>query len=185
VSPSQPEVEVRRSRRRTRTVSAFREGGKIVVAIPARMSRAQEREWVSRMVAQLEKKEARRKPSDAQLEDRARELSARYLGGRAKPSSVQWSTRQNRRWGSCSPADRSIRLSARLQGMPEWVVDYVLVHELVHLLHANHDAAFWAEVSRFPHLERAKAFLEGVDWAERSGRAGSAGGEEPEAEALW
>ena len=165
---SAPEVEARRSKRRTRTVSAFREDGRIVVAIPARMTRAQEREWVARMVAQLERKEARRKPTDLQLEERAADLNRRYLGGRAVPSSVQWSGRQRKRWGSCTPADRSIRLSTRLHGMPAWVVDYVLVHELTHLLHANHDADFWAEVAKFPHHERAKAFLDGVSWADQN-----------------
>lgn len=163
-----PEVEVRRSKRRTRTVSAFREGGRIVVAIPARMTRAQEREWVARMVAQLQRKEARRRPTDLELEERAADLSRRYLDGRAVPGSVQWSGRQRKRWGSCTPADRSIRLSTRLQGMPAWVVDYVLVHELTHLLHAHHDADFWAEVARFPHHERAKAFLDGVSWADQN-----------------
>ncbi|MFZ1288398.1 MAG: metal-dependent hydrolase, partial [Candidatus Phosphoribacter sp.] len=44
--PGQPEVEVRRSTRRTRTVSAFREAGRVVVVIPARMTRADERTWV-------------------------------------------------------------------------------------------------------------------------------------------
>lgn len=165
---SNPDVEVRRSARRTRTVTAFREGGRIVVAVPARLSRAEEREWVDRMVAQLQRKEARRRPSDAALAERARLLSERYLDGRAHPSSVQWSARQQRRWGSCSPDDRSIRISARLKGVPEWVLDYVLVHELAHLLHADHDAAFWAAVGRYPHTERAKAFLEGVEWAERT-----------------
>ncbi len=149
-------------------MSAFREGGRIVVAIPARLSRAEEREWVARMVAQLERKEAARRPSDHQLVQRAAELNAQYLDGRAVPTSVQWSRRQNKRWGSCTPSARSIRLSSRLQGMPSWVVDYVLLHELNHLLHRNHDAAFWAELARYPHHERAKAFLEGVDWAERA-----------------
>lgn len=163
-----PEIEVRRSKRRTRTVSAFREGDRIVVAIPARMTRAQEREWVATMVARLQRKEAKRKPSDTDLEKRAAELNRRYLAGRAVPASVQWSSRQRKRWGSCTPIDRSIRLSTRLQGMPAWVVDYVLVHELTHLLHAHHDAEFWAEVARYPHVERAKAFLEGVSWADQS-----------------
>lgn len=179
MSRAEPEIEVRRSRRRTKTVSAFREGGRIVVAIPARLSRKEEREWVARMVAQLERKEAARKPSDTQLARRAAELNAQFFAGRAVPSSVQWSTRQNKRWGSCTPADGSIRVSSRLQGMPSWVVDYVLLHELNHLLHHNHDAAFWAELSRYPHHERAKAFLEGVDWAERSGHVGPPDAEGP------
>ena len=92
-------------------------------------------------------------------------LSERYLDGQAEPSSVVWSARQNSRWGSCTPADGTIRLSTRLQGMPDWVVDYVLVHELAHLLQPGHDPAFWALVGRYPRTERARGFLEGVAMA--------------------
>ena len=68
---------------------------------------------------------------------------------------------QNSRWGSCTPSDKSIRLSTRLQGMPSWVVDYVLVHELVHLVEITHSARFWDLVGRYPAAEKAKGYLEG------------------------
>jgi predicted metal-dependent hydrolase len=76
---------------------------------------------------------------------------------------------QNSRWGSCTPSDRTIRLSTRLQGMPTWVIDYVLVHELAHLIESGHTPAFWSWVDRFPRAERAKGFLEGVAAATRRG----------------
>ena len=170
--PVPPGVEVRRSRRRTRTVSAWREDGRTVVAIPARFTRAQEAEWVDRMLGRLAASDARRRPSDAALFRRATELSAQYLGGRAVPASVAWSSRQGKRWGSCTVADRSIRISDALQGMPRWVVDYVLVHELVHLLHAGHGPGFWALVGAYPHTERARGFLDGYASARRGGTAG-------------
>ena len=157
-----PEVEVRRSRRRRRTVAAYREDDKVIVMIPARLTAAEEREWVATMLARLEKSEKRRRPSDSTLERRAAELSERYLGGLAKPDVVRWVDNQNSRWGSCTPSDRSIRLSRRLQGMPSWVVDYVLLHELAHLLEAGHTPAFWSWVAGYPKAERAKGFLEGV-----------------------
>jgi predicted metal-dependent hydrolase len=72
---------------------------------------------------------------------------------------------QHARWGSCTPGDGSIRLSTRLQGMPSWVLDYVLVHELAHLIEAGHTRAFWAWVDRYPRAERAKGYLEGVSAA--------------------
>ena len=156
-----PEVEVRRSKRRRRTVSAHRDGDRIVVMIPATMSRAEEHEWVETMVTRLERSERRRRPSDGQLLKRARALSDRHLGGLAVPESVRWVDNQQSRWGSCTPGDRTIRLSARLQGMPSWVVDYVLVHELAHLLEPGHDEAFWGWVDRYPQAERAKGYLLG------------------------
>lgn len=167
-----PVVEVRRSRRRARTVSAWREGGRTIVAIPARFTRAQEREWVARMVERLAAQERRRRPSDAQLVARATELSRRYLGGRAVPTSVRWSSNQGRRWGSCTPSDGTIRISDRLQGMPRWVLDYVLLHELAHLLQPGHGDAFWAELAAYPHTQRARGFLEGCAFTRDGAEAG-------------
>src|SRR3954447_24236318 len=167
-----PVVEVRRSRRRRRTVAAYREDDKVVVLIPARLTRAEEREWVATMLERLERSEKRRRPSDAGLERRARELSNRYLDGQARPETVRWVDNQNSRWGSCTPSDRSIRVSRRLQGMPGWVIDYVLVHELAHLIEAGHTAVFWDWVDRYPKAERAKGFLEGVAAASHLGIGG-------------
>jgi predicted metal-dependent hydrolase len=156
-----PEVEVRRSSRRRRTVSAYREGERIVVLVPASLSRAEEADWVDRMVARLERSEQRRRPSDDDLVQRAHGLNDRYLGGLALPGSVRWVGNQQSRWGSCTPGDRSIRLSERLQGMPAWVIDYVLVHELAHLIEPSHNEQFWGWVDRFPQAERAKGYLLG------------------------
>ncbi len=165
-------VEVRRSSRRVRTVTAFREDGHTVVAIPSRFTRTQEREWVRRMVTRLATQELRRRPSDAKLQARAAELSRRYLSGRATPSSIGWSSQQGRRWGSCSLADGTIRISTRLQGMPGWVLDYVILHELGHLLHGGHGPEFWELLAAYPRMERARGFLDGVAFAGQMGIAG-------------
>ena len=170
--PTPDAVEVRRSRRRTRTVTAWREGGVTVVSIPARFTRAQEREWVDRMLGRLAVQDERRRPSDAGLLRRATELSREYLDGRAVPASVAWSSRQGKRWGSCTTVDRTIRISDRLQGMPRWVLDYVLMHELAHLLRPGHDGSFWALVDRYPHTARARGFLDGYAYARGRGEAG-------------
>ena len=164
-------VEVRRSRRRTRTVTAWREGGVTVVSIPARFTRAQEREWVDKMLGRLAVQDGRRRPSDALLLQRATELSREYLEGRAVPASVSWSSRQGKRWGSCTTVEETIRISDRLQGIPRWVLDYVLVHELAHLLRPGHDRSFWALVDRYPHTARARGFLDGYAYAQGRGEA--------------
>lgn len=155
---------MRRSTRRRSTVSAHREDGRIVVLIPDSFTPAEEAEWVETMVARIEQRERRSALTDAELLERARSLSDAYLGGLAVPESVRWVGNQNARWGSCTVGDRTIRLSVRLQAMPGWVLDYVLVHELSHLLEPGHDAAFWAWVDRYPQAERAKGYLLG--WSE-------------------
>lgn len=178
-------VEVRRSARRRRTVAAFWENGTAVVAIPAHFSGAQEREWVHRMLEKLRLQGTRghkaagkrRTGSDAGLAAHAAELSAKYLGGRAVPTSVRWVTNQNSRWGSATPSEGTIRLSHKLQPMPQWVIDYVLLHELAHLLVAAHNAAFWRLLAAYPETERAKAFLEGVSFATARGLPAGGGGD--------
>lgn len=170
-------VEVRRSARRRRTVAAFWENGTAVVAIPAHFSGAQEREWVHRMLEKLRLQGTRRPGdagrrragNDAELAARAAALSAQYLGGRAAPTSVRWVTNQNSRWGSATPSEGTIRLSHKLRPMPQWVIDYVLLHELAHLLVAAHNAAFWRLLAAYPETDRAKAFLEGVSFATARG----------------
>jgi predicted metal-dependent hydrolase len=161
-----PAVEVVRSARRRRTVSARREGERIVVSVPARMGRAEEQRWVALMVARVLAGERQRRPSDAALLDRTAKLSDRHLGGRARPSSVRWVDNMTTRWGSCTPVDGSIRLSRRLTGMPGYVVDYVLLHELAHLLVPGHGRAFWDLLAGYDQLERARGFLDGVAHAE-------------------
>lgn len=163
-----PEVEVRRSTRRRRTVSAYRDGERVIVLVPARLSRSEERRWVERMVDRLEQSEARRRPSDADLQARAAALSVRYLGSRAVPASVQWSATQQHRWGSCTPGDGTIRLSERAKGLPTWVLDYLVLHELAHLLEPSHGPGFWALLDTYPRTERARGFLEGLDHANRT-----------------
>jgi predicted metal-dependent hydrolase len=159
---NRPEVEVRRSHRRTRTVSAYRKDGKIIVMIPARFTRAEESEWVDTMLGKLARSEQRGRRTDEQLMRRARELGRDYLDGRTQPASVRWVSNMTTRWGSCTTGEGTIRLSDRLRTMPAWVIDYVLLHELAHLLEPNHNARFWGWVDRFPRSERAKGYLEGI-----------------------
>jgi predicted metal-dependent hydrolase len=159
------EVEIRRSARRKRTVKAYREGDKIVVLMPAHLNAAEEAAHVESLVASIHRKES--SPTDTELLERASDLSRRWLDGRAEPVSVRWVGNQSSRWGSCSTDDRTIRLSDRLQSMPRWVIDYVLLHELAHLIEANHSRRFHALLAEFPDTERAKGFLEGVTWQQR------------------
>ncbi|MFZ3454712.1 M48 family metallopeptidase [Arthrobacter sp. 7Tela_A1] len=170
-------IEVRRSARRKRTVNAVFRDGVAVVSIPAHFTRHQEAEWVQRMVDRLETRAAAvpapdPAKADSELEQRAADLSARYLGGAARPTSVRWVSNQKSRWGSATPARGTIRLSDTLIGMPSWVVDYVLLHELAHLIEGSHSPKFWRLLDPYPHTETAKAYLSGAAFAAARGLKG-------------
>ena len=152
-------VEVRRSERRKKTISAEIVGRTLVVSVPGRLSQAEEQEWVRVMATRMaERKRRDRLNSEDLLQRRAAHLSDLYVDG-VRPSSIEWVTNQRSRWGSCSPADGSIRLSVVLADYPVWVRDYVIVHELAHLLVADHSERFWELVNRYPYTERARGFL--------------------------
>ncbi|KYH46348.1 hypothetical protein AZH51_09765 [Branchiibius sp. NY16-3462-2] len=157
-------VEVRRSARRRRTISGYRADDRIVVLVPAGLSGRAEARAVEDMVVRVQTPRGgrRRGRPDHDLMERAGLLSRKYLADQAHPESVRWVTNQRRRWGSCTPSEGTIRLSSSLQGMPVYVVDYVLLHELAHLLQPNHGRDFWALLSGYPDLLRAQAYLDGV-----------------------
>lgn len=157
-----------RSARRRRTVSAYRDGDRTIVRLPAGLSAAEEQRWITAMLSRLAARD--RRPSDEKLARRAAALRERHLPEVAPPASVRWVGNQNARWGSCTIVERTIRISDRLRTMPRWVLDYVLIHELAHLLVAEHDAAFWVLVERYPQADRARGFLEG--YATATGRRG-------------
>lgn len=167
-----PDVEVRRSRRRRRTVSAYRDGRRTVVLVPASFSPAEEAAWVERMLARLAAGDRRRQTTDEALTARAVRLSSHYLGGHARPASVRWVSTMGRRWASCTPTDGTIRVSDRLRDVPEHVVDYVVLHELAHLLVPGHGPAFWRLLASYPRLDRARGFLDGLAHAEGRGADG-------------
>ena len=63
------------------------------------------------------------------------------------------------RWGSCTAND-NVSFNWRLIKAPMFVIDYVIVHELAHLLKANHTARFWGIIrAHTPSMDKAKAWL--------------------------
>ncbi|MEY2417377.1 MAG: hypothetical protein QOG90_57 [Actinomycetota bacterium] len=168
VEEARPDVEIRVSPRRRKTVAAYWEGDRIVIVFPQRVPKRERQAYVDELSAKLVASRAKSRPTDAELHARAAHLSRTYLNNVARPTSVQWSTRQQARWGSCTAADGSIRISARLQGAPQFVVDAVLVHELAHLVHSDHTAEFYELANKFPRQNDADLFLKGLSFGMRS-----------------
>ena len=162
------EIIVIRSKRRKRNLSAYRQGGRIVISIPASMTKADERAMVPEIIAKIRSKEAARTPSESALAQRIDSLLTEFAPEiQERPASVTWRSMRER-WGSCTSVDRTIRISDRLQLAPEYALDYVLFHEAIHLAHSDHGEDFTAILARFPDSELASAYLDGYEAAERA-----------------
>jgi predicted metal-dependent hydrolase len=158
-------VEVIRSGRRTRTYKWSFVADRVRLEVPAGLRGDDE----ARIVEDVRRRAQRRlahagRASDESLLLLARELARRLIpDAQAKLRSVSWSDRQEHRWGSCSVETGAIRVSTRLHGLPRYVLEAVLVHEIAHLVERNHSPRFHALANTYPLAERARGFLEAVD----------------------
>ncbi|CAB4585723.1 unannotated protein [freshwater metagenome] len=158
-----PEFRVIRSSRRKRSIQAFRTNGIIEIHIPAKVSRKQELELIPEMIALVLKREAKSRKSDEELVHMSAELLGAYLPEfTQRPASVAWKPMRER-WGSCTTVDRTIRISSRLEAAPDYVIRFVLFHELIHLRIPGHGDDFYALLDRMPDKDRAESFLEGYE----------------------
>ena len=154
-SPGTPfDVVVVRSKRRKRSVGAKLAGTTITVTVPTWMSKAEESTAVDEMVRRFTRKAA---TMSVDLTRRAHELASDHM--LPLPDRIEWADNLSAVWGLCTPSTRHIRISSRLVGFPMWVLDYVIVHELAHLLVDEHSSHFWEVVHRYPKAERAIGYL--------------------------
>ncbi|MCO5206819.1 MAG: M48 family metallopeptidase [Anaerolineae bacterium] len=158
------EIRVVRSKRRKKTVQARLEQGVLVVLAPATLSDAELQPIIAKLRRRMQRRQ--QKPADAELEQRAVQLNQTYFDGKLSWHSIRFVTNQQHRYGSCTPANGTIRISDRVAQLPAWVLDYVLVHELAHLVQPNHGPDFWALVNRYPLTERARGYLMALDLEE-------------------
>lgn len=165
-SPDHWPVEIIRSDRRRKSVSAELKNGVLLVRAPAAVSDAELAPIIDNLRSRLRKRTQRTPAADADLQQRAEELNRRYFNGRLHWQSIRYVTNQNKRFGSCTPSHGTIRISHRLATMPDWVLDYVIVHELAHLEEANHGRRFWQLVNAYPLTERARGYLMAVGMEE-------------------
>jgi predicted metal-dependent hydrolase len=172
-TPAAPDWPVRiiRSAQRRKTVSGRLENGELIIRAPASISDKDLAPIIEGLKKRIAKRGMKVAPSDDNLEKRAQQLNQKYFDGRLRWRSIRYVTNQNSRFGSCTPEDGTIRLSHRLAKMPVWVRDYVLVHELAHLVEANHGPRFWRLVNRYPLTERARGYLMAVGLEEVEGEA--------------
>jgi hypothetical protein len=143
-------------------VTARLRSGVLELLVPATMPHSEREHWAEVMTRRLQRRVERARPSDERLAERARRLNDRHFDGRLRWTSIRFAEME-RLWGSCTFTDGAIRITRRAASLPEWVLDYLLVHELAHLVHSDHGAEFHELVSRYPLTERAKGYLLALD----------------------
>lgn len=153
-------IEIVRSHKRQRTVSARLKGDTMLVYAPCNISD----EELAKVIDNFKKRFKRRniktelnKTED--LRQIAEKLNREYFKGRLKLESIEYSANQNRIFGCCNHRTGRIRISHRLARMPGWIRDYVIIHEMAHILEPNHGNAFWNIVRRYKLAERARGYL--------------------------
>jgi len=152
-------IKVIRSQRRKKSSAARVVNGVIEIRIPSWMNTIQETETVEALAARIEKKRAISETA-IDLTVRARTLATIYK--LPVPLEIKWVTNQTTLWGSCSFEDGVIRISSRLVSVPDWVLDYVILHEITHLVESDHGPEFHRLMQRYPKCERAEGFLEAL-----------------------
>jgi predicted metal-dependent hydrolase len=157
-----PPVRIITSRKRRRTVSARLRSGVLELLVPATMPRAEREHWADVMSRRLERRAERSRPSDERLQQHASKLNTRHFGGALSWTSIGFAEME-RLWGSCTFTDGAIRIARRAASLPDWVLDYLLVHELAHLVHSDHGPEFHELENRYPLTERAKGYLLALD----------------------
>lgn len=158
--PGIKDVKVIRTRRRSRTASARMVKDTLYVRVPHRIADGDLQSIIKDLSAKVEKKLLKKQlNTDHALSSRARELNMKYFSGKLKFESIEYVTDQNSKFGCCDYERRKIRIAHHVAFMPAWVRDYVLVHELAHLIHHDHGAEFWKACAGYKHMERAKGYL--------------------------
>ncbi|MBN2303095.1 MAG: M48 family metallopeptidase [Anaerolineae bacterium] len=163
-------VEVLRDRRLTKSVRWTVSQHTIQVRAPERLPAAELDRMVEDIIARVLKSRASaRRRNDDDLEARARRINRECFNGELKWHTIRWVDNMQRRLGSCTSGgatDGDIRISDRIKSWPDYVVDYIVAHELAHRKHPNHSPAFWEYLDRYPYTERARGFIDGVSFAQ-------------------
>lgn len=145
--------------------------GTILLRIPYRTPKRAIGNLLDQIATQLEKQDklAKRR-TDAELQQRAEYINKKYFEGQIEWKAIRWVGNMNMTLGSCTTGgttDGHIRISDKIKSWPQWVIDYVIAHEMVHRLHSNHSKEFWQTLNEgYPLTERARGFIKGVGFAE-------------------
>jgi len=153
-------IEIAHSKRRKKTTSARLVGDTMWVSAPEGMSEKKLADIIEGFQRSFEKRKLRKELNKKKnLNDIFNQLNEKYFAGKLRVKSIEYVTNQRKKYGCCNYRAKTIRISHRLAEMPEWVRDYVIVHEMAHLIEPNHSKAFWDITYCYKLAERARGYL--------------------------
>lgn len=164
-------VEVRTDKRLKKSLRyEQRMQDKILLRVPERTSKRVIQNSIREIEKSIQNETKKRKGrTDQDLQERASYLNKHYLKNQIEWTSIRWVNNMKYRLGSCTtggPTDGHIRISSTIKPYPQYVIDYILVHELAHRLYPNHSKDFWNFVrNHYPQTDQAIGFIEGVSFA--------------------
>jgi predicted metal-dependent hydrolase len=163
-------VKVEADARLRKTARWMLRGDTISLRVPIHMKQAEIEKLIADIAPRIARQRKRaRRQTDVNLMERAAALNEQYFGGELNWHSIRWVNNMEHRLGSCTTGgstDGDIRISERIRKWPEYVVDYILAHEISHRKYPNHSQSFWDYLARYPHTQKALGFLEGIAFAE-------------------
>ncbi|MBN1969005.1 MAG: M48 family metallopeptidase [Candidatus Delongbacteria bacterium] len=153
-------VEIIYSRKRKKTISAELNEDRSILRVLAPYGISQK--ILSPIIEKLKNKTLKKrvKDSDEYLLKRSESINKNFFSGNLKNFTIYYSGKIGKgSWGLCNLLDREIKLNKELSEYPEWVIDYVIMHEMTHLIVSGHNKEFWDIVNRYDKTERAIGFL--------------------------
>jgi hypothetical protein len=165
------QVNLRRDKRLKKTSRCERmPDGSLLLRVPYRLPTRKVGSLLEQIASQLDKSTAlHSRRTDADLHQRAEVINQKHFDGKIQWNAIRWVSNMETRLGSCTrggSSDGQIRISIKIKNWPNWVVDYVISHELMHRKHPNHSDTFWSELrAAYPLTERARGFIYGVGFA--------------------
>ncbi len=169
-------VTVRRDRRLKKSARwQYEEDGSILLRVPERLRQGEVARLLGDIEQQIERQEKNRRQrsernTDADLQARAEYINSKHFRGEIKWEAIRWVGNMNTRLGSCTnggATDGHIRVSDKIRDWPQWVIDYIIAHELSHRVYPNHSREFWEYLETgYPLSERARGFIKGYSFAQ-------------------
>jgi len=157
-------IEIKYSKRRKKTVSAVFRNDTLIISAPQNINK----QFLDDFIKKTKRKYfVSMENKKTNLKELSLKLMKKYFSKAIRDKigndfDITFVSTQKTVLGVCNYANRTIRLSDVLIPLPNWITNYVIIHELAHFIEPNHSKRFWEIVNNYPYVDQAKSFLQGL-----------------------